>query len=159
MGLKLTLKPNERVVVNGCVIRNSNKRHVLTIENRADVVRGEDLLLEASVATPVKQAYFLIQTALISPETREKLMPVINDMLVKIIGVFSRERTGCVFDAANFVATQDYYKAMAALRPLMRYEQTVLDYAAGNGAPPANGPGVAAEATAPEPAEAATGER
>ena len=43
MGLKLTLKPNERIVVNGCVIRNSNKRQVITIENRADVVRGEDL--------------------------------------------------------------------------------------------------------------------
>ncbi|TMV77902.1 flagellum biosynthesis protein FlbT [Thioclava sp. BHET1] len=130
MGLKLTLKPNEQVVVNGCVIRNSDRRHVLTIENRADVVRGEDLLDEKGAATPVKQAYFLIQTALIRPETREKLVPVIQDMLVKIAGVFSRDKTGGVFSAAHYIAVQDYYKAMTALRPLMRHEEAVLTYMA-----------------------------
>lgn len=151
MGLKLTLKPNERVVVNGCVIRNSDRRHVLTIENRADVVRGEDLLSEATVPTPVKQAYFLIQTALISPETREKLVPVIQEMLVKVVGIYSRERTGCVFEAANYVSMQDYYKAMAALRPLMRHEEEVLAYAEASAA--GRGPGdaqdIRSERTAP----------
>lgn len=130
MGLKLTLKPNERIVVNGCVIRNSGKRHVIIIDNRADVVRGEDLLPEDAPTSPVRQAYFLIQTCLISPETREKLVPLIQEMLVKIISIFSRERTSGVFEAANHIALQDYYKAMAALRPLMRHEAAVLEYAA-----------------------------
>ncbi len=130
MGLKLTLKPNERIVVNGCVIRNSNKRQVITIENRADVVRGEDLLPESSPALPVRQAYFLIQTALISPDTREKLVPVIQELLVKIITIFGRDKTTGVFEAANFIAVQDYYKAMSALRPLMRHETAVAEYAA-----------------------------
>ena len=46
MALKLTLKPDERIVVNGCMMRNSSRRHVLTIESHADVVRGHDLLDE-----------------------------------------------------------------------------------------------------------------
>jgi hypothetical protein len=33
MPLKLTLKPDERLVINGCVIRNSSRRQVLTIES------------------------------------------------------------------------------------------------------------------------------
>jgi flagellar protein FlbT len=149
MGLKLTLKPHERIVVNGCVIRNSGKRHVLIIDNRADVVRGEDLLPQDAPTSPVRQAYFLIQTCLISPETRETLVPVIQEMLVKIISIFSRERTACVFEAANHIALQDYYKAMAALRGLMRHEALVLDYAASQRE-------AALAAAGPAPAEQAT---
>ena len=56
MGLRLTLKPSERIVVNGCVIRNSDRRQVLIVENRADVVRESDLLDENSASTPAKDA-------------------------------------------------------------------------------------------------------
>lgn len=128
MGLKITLKPNERLVVNGCVIRNSDRRHVLIVENRADVVRGEDLLDEAAPATPVKEAYFLIQTALIQPDLREKLVPEIQTKLVDIAMIYSVRLADGVFEAANYVAVGDFYKAMAALRVLMRHESEVIAY-------------------------------
>ena len=127
MGLKLTLKPNERVVVNGCVICNSDRRHVLTIESRADVVRGEDLLDEDAAATPVKQAYFLIQTALIRPDTRELLVPAIQSKLADLVTIFNRDAVAGVFEAANCISVGDYYKAMSALRPVMRHEGEVLE--------------------------------
>ncbi|GHD99262.1 flbT protein [Defluviimonas sp. 20V17] len=125
MALKITLKPHERMVVNGCVIRNSDRRHVLMIENRADVVRGEDLLGEDIPATPVKEAYFLIQTALIQPDLRSVLVPKIQTRLVDIATIYSVHMTDGVFEAANFVAVHDFYKAMAALRALMRHEEEV----------------------------------
>lgn len=128
MGLKITLKPNERMVVNGCVIRNSNRRHVLIIENRADVVRGEDLLDEDVPATPVKEAYFLIQTALIQPDLRDTLVPQIQAKLVDIAMIYSVRMADGVFEAANNIAVGDFYKAMAALRPLMRHESEVVAY-------------------------------
>ena len=46
MGLRLTLKPNERILINGCVIRNSDRRQLLVIENHADIVREADLMGE-----------------------------------------------------------------------------------------------------------------
>ncbi len=130
MGLKITLKPNEQIVVNGCIIRNSNRRHALTIENRADVVRAEDLLDANTPPTPVKQAYFLIQTALTRPDTRESLVPVIQQMLADLVLIFNRNETGCVFEAASAVAVGDYYRGMSALRSLIRHEQSVLTYIA-----------------------------
>lgn len=125
MALKITLKPNERMVVNGCVIRNSDRRHVLIIENRADVVRGEDLLGEDAPATPVKEAYFLIQTALIQPDLRSVLVPKIQERLVDIATIYTVTMVDGVFEAANCIAVSDFYKAMAALRPLMRHEEQV----------------------------------
>ncbi len=126
MALRLTLKPNERIVVNGCVIRNANRRQTLQIENTADVIRAEDLLDENCEPTPVKQAYFLIQTALIRADTRDTLVPVIQEQLADLATIFSAAVVGGVFEAANWVSQGDYYKALSALRPVMRREEELF---------------------------------
>ena len=37
MSLKVTLRPNEQMIVNGCSIRNTGRTHELHIESRADL--------------------------------------------------------------------------------------------------------------------------
>ncbi|SFP65582.1 flagellar biosynthesis repressor FlbT [Tranquillimonas alkanivorans] len=130
MALKLTLKPNERIIVNGCAIRNADRRQVLTIESRADVVRGHDLLEPDGEATPVRKAYFLIQTALIRADVREKIVPIIQTQLADLATCFGPETMGHVFEAANFVSMGDYYKAMRSLRPVMKREEEVFAHVA-----------------------------
>lgn len=127
MALRLTLKPNEKIVINGCVIRNADRRQLLTIENRADIVRGVDLLDEKEVGSPVKNAYFFIQSALLQPEIRDDLVPVIQRNLGQLVPVFHEEINGHIFEAANHVSCRDFYKAMRALRPLIKYEERLLD--------------------------------
>ncbi|OOY04410.1 MULTISPECIES: flagellar biosynthesis repressor FlbT [Thioclava] len=135
MALRLTLKPNERIVVNGCVIRNANRRQTLQIENTADVIRAEDLLDENCEPTPVKQAYFLIQTALIRADTRDTLVPVIQEKLADLATIFSAPVVGGVFEAANWVSQGDYYKALSALRPVMRREEELFARLSGDASP------------------------
>ncbi len=127
MGLRLTLKPNERIVVNGCVIRNSDRRQVLIVENRADVVRESDLLDKNSASTPAKEAYFLVQSALIEPAVREKLLPIIQQKLAGLVPVFHDEIAGHLFEAANHVSTRDFYKALRSMRPVVDYEAQLYD--------------------------------
>lgn len=127
MALRLTLKPNEKIVINGCVIRNADRRQMLTIENHADIVRGVDLLGEDEAGTPVKNVYFFIQTCLLQPQVRDELVPVIQKDLAKLVPVFHEEIGGHIFEAANHVSVGDYYKAMRALRPLIKYEARLLD--------------------------------
>lgn len=127
MGLRLTLKPNERVVVNGCVIRNADRRQTLTIETLADVVREADLLDESEAATPVKEVYFLVQSSLLKPEIRDEVMPVIQQKLAKLVAVFHDDVANHIFDAAMQVSMRDYYKAMRALRPVVNYEEELLE--------------------------------
>ena len=80
--LKITLRPRERVIVNGCVLRNGDRRQSITVENRADIVRESDLLDSKKQATPVSKIYFLLQTALINPKAREEIVPAIQSGLV-----------------------------------------------------------------------------
>ncbi|MGD9862227.1 MAG: flagellar biosynthesis repressor FlbT [Pseudodonghicola sp.] len=133
MALRLTLKPNEKIVINGCVIRNADRRQTLTIENYADVVRGVDLLDEEEAATPVKKVYFFIQSALLRPEIRDDLRPIIQKNLAELVPIFNQQIGGHIFEAANHVSAGNHYKAMRALREVMRYEDELLNLLAGHG--------------------------
>lgn len=127
MGLRLTLKPNERVLINGCVVRNNDRRQQIIIETHADIVREADLLKENEARTPVKEVYFFIQAALLDPDKRSKLVPIIQERLGKLVPVFHDEVGQHIFEAANFVSHADFYKAMRALRPLIEYEARLFE--------------------------------
>ncbi|MCI5097424.1 MAG: flagellar biosynthesis repressor FlbT [Rhodobacteraceae bacterium] len=125
MALRLTLKPNERIVINGCVVKNSDRRQMLIIENQADVVRESDLLGEGEARTPVKEVYFFIQSALMDAAIREKIVPIVQNKLGRLVPVFHDEISGHIFEAANHVSCGNFYKAMRALRPVMDYEASL----------------------------------
>ncbi len=127
MALRLTLKPNERIVINGCVVQNSDRRQMITIENHADVVREADLLKEDEARTPVKEVYFLIQASLLDRKVRDKLVPVIQKKLGQLVPVFHDDMSKHIFDAAHHVSAADFYNAMRALRPVMSYEAELFE--------------------------------
>ena len=140
MALKLTLRPYERFIVNGCPMRNSGRRHSIIVEAQADVVRGKDLLESASAVTAVGRVYYLVQTALTNAELREKLLPAIQKHLAELATVFGPPSVGHIFEAANFVSMGDFYKALRELRPVMAYERELLSHIAapdGDGTPDA----------------------
>ncbi|MGI3170979.1 flagellar biosynthesis repressor FlbT [Pseudooceanicola sp. C21-150M6] len=126
MALQLTLKPYERIVINGCVVRNASRKSTLVIETKADVVRGHDLLSKKAAVTPVNQAYFLVQSALTDPGMQDKLRKPIQKQLAALATTFGPPNVHYVFEAANHVSNGDYYKALRALRPLMKREAEIL---------------------------------
>lgn len=126
MSLKVTLRPKEQIIVNGCSIRNTGRTHELHIESRADVIRGKDLLPPEEATTPVSRVYFLVQIALIYPPTRDGLLPKIQSGMADLALVFGGENLKHVFEAANLVSQFDFYKALTHLRPLLRHERRLL---------------------------------
>lgn len=133
MSLKVTLRPNEQIIVNGCAIRNTGRTHALHIESRADVIRGKDLLGPEEANTPVSRIYFLVQTALVSPPSREGLLPRIQSGLAELALVFGGTNLHHVFEAANLISQFDFYKALTHLRPLLRHERRLLGIIEGEG--------------------------
>lgn len=128
MPLVLNLKPGERIIINGCAIRNANRRSAFTIESQnADIVRGKDLIDADEATTPVKRVYFLIQTVLTDRSKRDKFVPVIQQQLAILATVFGPANAAHVFRAANHVSKQDYYRALAELRPLIAHEKVLLE--------------------------------
>jgi flagellar protein FlbT len=52
MALKITLKPNEKMIVSGAVVTNGNSKNTdLIIENNVPVLRQKDILSEKDATT------------------------------------------------------------------------------------------------------------
>ncbi|MGQ9369346.1 flagellar biosynthesis repressor FlbT [Azospirillum sp. ST 5-10] len=127
MALKLRLKPSERVVINGCVVQNENRRYTLTVSNFAQIIRGSDILQEEEARTPVRRAYFLIQSMLLDPQLAATSIGTVTDMMAALYTAFLRpEIRDRIARSMGHIGERDYYKALAALRPVMEYEDTLL---------------------------------
>ena len=126
MALNLTLKPFERIIVNGCMLRNGGRKSTLTVETRADIIRETDLLGPEAATTPGTAGYFLIQSALIDPETRDKTAKSAQKRLAVLATTFGAELRGHVFETANNVSRGEYFTALRNLRPLLARETEIL---------------------------------
>jgi flagellar biosynthesis repressor protein FlbT len=116
MALNITLKPGDRIVVNGCVIRNGGNRTSLLIENQADVIREKDIIKEDQAVEPYSQVYFLLQSAIIFPKARENLIPEIQKRLGALAAHSAGSQCSDIFEAANHVSARELYPAMQKIR-------------------------------------------
>ena len=68
MALKMRLKPGERMILGGVVIRNGTSRTTLHVETKAPVLRAQDILRPRDVRTPCERIVFALQLLYIEPE-------------------------------------------------------------------------------------------
>ena len=60
MALKLSLKPGERLVLNGAVLQNGDRRGVILLQNKASVLREKDIMQEDEANSPSRRIYFAV---------------------------------------------------------------------------------------------------
>jgi flagellar protein FlbT len=61
MGLKIELKPGERVMLGECVITNHDQRTRLLVEGNAPILREKDIMTESRADSPAKRIYLAVQ--------------------------------------------------------------------------------------------------
>lgn len=138
MPLRLTLRPNERIIVNGCILKNGPRRHVLEVENRADVLRGDDMLEDATAQTPARRIAYHIQICLVSTQHRVEFTPRILADLDKLAGALPRFAPQ-IAEAEARVQAADFYAAFRALSDVIAHEDRLFA-AVLSAAPPAAQP-------------------
>jgi flagellar biosynthesis repressor protein FlbT len=130
MPLVLELKPKEKVVINGAVIVNDNRRSRLTISTFAHVMREKDILQEKDADTPAKRIYFLIQLLLLAagePESIKAYSGPLDEAIGALVGALTNAEIKDQLATVRAMAERgDYYKALIALRPVTEYEAKLL---------------------------------
>ena len=129
MALKITLKPNERIIVGGAVVINGNTKNTdLIIENNVPVLRQKDILNEQDATSHCRQIYFVIQLMYIDSEnlaghqqTYWKLVHALLDAIPRL--------TGHIDEINEHILIGNYYRALKLARELIDYEQEVLKHA------------------------------
>jgi flagellar protein FlbT len=61
MALKISLKPDERIIIGGAVVQNGGARSDFVIENSVPVLREKDIMGLSDANSPCRRIYFAIQ--------------------------------------------------------------------------------------------------
>ncbi len=127
MGLKLTLKPGEKIAINGAVIVNGDRRTAFVVENRASVLRERDIMLPEEATTPARRVYLPVMMMALDPATRKDAFAEFDRRLTEFAGAVTDPGglTLCLKISAA-VANGAYYKALAFCRTLIEFESERL---------------------------------
>jgi flagellar protein FlbT len=127
MALRLTLKPNERVIIDGAAIRNGENRTELLIENEVPVLRETDILSPGAVRTPCERIYLALQLMYVDPvraaEHRVRFQSLVGDVLkaAPSLGPLA-------YDVVNLVGAGRLYQALKSAQALLEREKELMSH-------------------------------
>jgi flagellar protein FlbT len=82
---------------------------------------------EEQAVTPTSRVYFIVQLMLLNPDEADTYRPTFEQLMTPLLRTFrSPPILKALTDCAYWVGAHDYYKALAALRPVLDYEAKLL---------------------------------
>jgi flagellar protein FlbT len=128
MALKITLKPNEKMIIGGAVITNGNINNTdLIIENNVPILRQKDILNEKDAASPCSRIYFLIQLMYIDEENLTTHQHTYWELVRELLEAVPR-LTGHIDQINENILNGNCYRALKLASKLIDYEREVLKY-------------------------------
>ena len=127
MALKINLKPGERIVVNGAVLENADRRTDLLVRNRASILRQKDIMQPEEVTSPARHIYFQVMMTYLDPDGREEHQARFLQRLTEFIdAISSPDGLRLCARIGEHVAEGAYYPALVACRKLIDFEKERL---------------------------------
>lgn len=137
-GLVLKLAPGERVLVNGAVIENGDRRARLTLVTpNANVLRLRDAIHPGEANTPVKRICYIAQLAVAGeaePDEAKRQLLMGIDQLSAVFDAGDPAET--LELAASHAVSGRFYPCLRTLRALLPLETALFERARGEGATP-----------------------
>lgn len=127
-GLVLKLGPKERILINGAVIENGDRRTRFSVLTpNASILRLKDAIHPNEANTPVKRACYLAQLLLSGGVDEESVTSKLEEQISSLMYVFSDTNSHAHLKAATNALSQNIpYACLKALRQLLPLEETLL---------------------------------
>jgi flagellar biosynthesis repressor protein FlbT len=128
MALKITLKPNEKMIVGSAVVTNGNSKNTdLIIENNVPVLRQKDILSEQDATSPCRRIYFIIQLMYIDEENLIEHQSIYWKLIRELLDTVPR-LTKHIDQINENILGANFYRALKLAGKLIDYEQEVLKH-------------------------------
>ena len=127
-GLVLKLAPNERVLINGAVIENGERRTRLSIKTpNAHILRLKDAIHPDEAKTPVRRVCYVAQLVLSGDASPEEARRQLLSGIEQLSQVFrDSDSRSLLQSATDSVIDSQFYQALKALRGLLPREDRLL---------------------------------
>ncbi|WP_333867840.1 flagellar biosynthesis repressor FlbT [Cypionkella sp.] len=127
-GLVLKLGPHERVLINGAVIENGDKRSRLAIMTpNANILRLRDAIHPEEVNTPVRRVCYIAQLVLSGDaqagDAKLQLLRGIEQLSQVLTDHDSRN---LLSQATDYVLEDQHYQVLKTLRTLLPREERLF---------------------------------
>ena len=126
MPLKLALKPHEKIVIGGAVIKNGASSCHLLIENNVPILRQADILTEAEANSPCRRIYFVIQLLYIDGDKNPELQPMYWDLVNDVLSAAPSMKE-LISQISQFIIKAKFYQALKTAKKLIQYEEELLN--------------------------------
>ncbi|MCG7504690.1 flagellar biosynthesis repressor FlbT [Mesorhizobium retamae] len=125
--LKLSLKPGERIYLNGAVIRVDRKVTLELLNDVQFLLEGHVLQAE-DASTPLRQLYFVAQIMLINPQGAEEAREMFRHSLPLLLASFQNERIRSTLKEVDRMVSEGHvYEALKAIRSLYPLEKRAFE--------------------------------
>jgi flagellar protein FlbT len=127
-GLILKLGPKERILINGAVIENGERRSRLAIMTPdANILRLRDAIHPEDAKTPVRRVCYAVQLVLSGDVTADDSKHGLLRNIEELSQVFTDNDSRQLIDAASVaLARSDHYHCLKSLRSLLPREERLL---------------------------------
>jgi flagellar biosynthesis repressor protein FlbT len=126
MALKIKLKPHEKFIIDGAVIKNGGTKCELFVENNVPLLREKDILGINEADSPCKRIYFVIQMMYVDEkniaEHHRTYWALVRDI------VEAAPSTKLMFQViSNHILRDNFYQALKTAQKLIEYEEEVTN--------------------------------
>ena len=124
---KISLKPHERVYINGAVIKVDRKTS-LEFLNDVQFLLESQVLQAADANTPLKRLYFTVQIQLMSPSDTAAANKMFKEQMQQLLLTFEDAMVRSeLANVEKMVAESRFHEAMKTLRSLYPIEERLLE--------------------------------
>lgn len=127
MGLKVELKPGERVILGDCLVTNDNRRTRLLIEGETPILREKDIMTAQQANTPAKRIYLVVQLMYTARDPRihhETYFLLMRELVQAAPSTWPH-----IVTVSNHILAGEFYKAIKSAKALVAHEKELVDRA------------------------------
>ncbi|MEE7475177.1 flagellar biosynthesis repressor FlbT [Methylobacterium hispanicum] len=121
MALRITLKPYERLIINGASIRNGNRNSDFLIESHSKFLRESEILHESDADTPCKKLWVTLQVMYLT-DHRAEVEDLFFRQATEIMSLMP-EAAPFMAQMQSAIAEEHFHKAIKACKQLAKLEQ------------------------------------
>lgn len=124
--LKISLRPNEKIYLNGAVIR-ADRKVSIELLNDVNFLLESHVMQPQNASTPLRQLYFITQVILMNPGEADDARDMFRRSLPLLLATFSDEQIKASLKYVDQLVSEGHvYDALKVIRGLYPIEADIL---------------------------------
>ena len=127
MPLKLTLKPNEKVLIGTAVLTNAGSKAEIIIQNNVPVLREKDIITEENADTIGKKIYFIVLNMYVDAKNESEYHTIYFKLINELMDIApNTEILALIMEISQKILEGEHYMALKVCKKLLNYELELM---------------------------------